>query len=385
MKLLHLGDLHLGKNLGDFDLKDDQEHILKQILNIVKEKEVDTVLIAGDVYDKSLPSETAVNQLDFFLCELAKLKVNTFMISGNHDSDDRLNYGRSLFEVSHVYISSIFDGVLHHQTISDDAGETDVYLLPFVKASQVKHFFPDADIKNYEDAVRVILENTEIDESRRNVIVAHQFVSGKNADPEIAGSEGLSVKSVGLVEKIGYNIFDKFDYVALGHIHSPQSVGREEIRYSGSPLKYSLSEVNNHKSVPVVTLKAKGETEIELVPLTPLRDVRHIKGPMKKILMKENIKDPNDFVYITLTDEEIINDAMGIVQQYYKNTVSINYENSSTREVDRVDISQITEDRSFEQIVEGFYQMVYGTEMTEEEKALLKDVAKKVGVVNETD
>ena len=385
MKFLHLGDLHLGKSLGDFDLTDDQKYILDEILQIIKDKEADAVLIAGDVYDRAVPSEAATNLLDFFLKSLADLKVTTFVISGNHDSDDRLNYGSSLFRSNGIFINSIYNGQLYKQTMEDEYGEVDVYLLPFVKASGVKRLFPDEEINSYEDAVRVILNHADIDPKRRNILIAHQYVAGKNADPELAGSEGLSVQSVGTVEKIGYSIFDDFDYVALGHIHGPQQVGRETVRYAGSPLKYSLSEVNNAKSVPLVEIKQKGEVETELIPLKPMRDLRHIKGTLKQLLSPENVTDPEDYIYATITDEEIINDAMAIFQQYYPNTVKLEYENSHTKELSSTDITRFQREKSFEEIIREFYEMVYGSGISDEEMALMKEAAKKAGVADETD
>ena len=233
MKLLHLGDLHLGKTLGDFDLIEDQRYILAQILKIIDSKAVDAVLIAGDVYDKAIPSEAATRLLDWFLSALAEKKVNTFMISGNHDSDDRLGFGSTLFKKSRIFISSVFDGILHKVVLEDNCGEVYFYLLPFVKASQVRHYFPDEKIESYNDAVRVVLEHADIDTSKRNVLIAHQFVSGKSKDPDLGGSEGASVQSVGLVEKIGCDCFDAFDYVALGHIHSRR---RWREKRSGTPV-----------------------------------------------------------------------------------------------------------------------------------------------------
>lgn len=347
MKFLHLSDLHLGKSLGDFDLIEDQKYILNQILEIISAESVDAVLIAGDVYDKSIPSEAATNLLNYFLNRLAKENIQTYMISGNHDSDDRLNYGSCLFESNNIYISSIYDGNLYKQTVNVGACKINIYLLPFVKASQVKHFFPDAKIESYNDAVKVILDNADIDENECNVLVAHQFVAGKECDPALGGSESTGTQNVGLVEKIAYDCFDAFDYVALGHIHSPQRVGRDEIRYSGSPLKYSLSEVNNEKSVPIITINGKNNIDIKLISIKPMRDLRHIKGKMEDILNKSNILSPNDFIYATLTDEEIINDAMGIFQQIYPNTVKIDYDNSHTREIEHLDISKIAQNKSF--------------------------------------
>lgn len=385
MKFLHLGDLHLGKSLGDFDLIRDQKYILDQMLGIIKEKSVDGVLIAGDVYDKAVPSEAAMNLLDYFLSSLSKSGVQTFMISGNHDSDDRLNYGSDLFAANQIYISSKYDGTLYRRTVTDAHGEADIYLLPFVKASQVKHFFPDAEIGSYDDAVRVILAHAGVDPNRRNIIVAHQFVTGRSEDPALGGSESVGTQSVGLVEKIGYDCFDAFDYAALGHIHSPQKVGREEVRYAGSPLKYSFSEVNNAKSVPIITLGEKGDVSLELIPLRPMRDMRHIKGPMKRLLDKTNITDPEDFIYVTLTDEDTVNDAMGIFQQVYPNTVKIDYDNSHTRAIEQVDISCIAENKSFSELIGDFYRLMYQCEMSEEEMQYMKVAAQEAGIIDETD
>ena len=380
MKLLHLGDLHLGKSLGDFDLTEDQEYLLNQLLEIVDKRSVDAVLIAGDVYDKAIPSEAATRMLDYFLSSLAKRNVYTYMISGNHDSDERLNYGSNLFESNHIFISTKYDGTLYKQTLKKGEEEADIYLLPFVKASQVRHYLPETKIESYDDAVRAVIDNEEIDDSKCNILVAHQFVMGKSEDPELGGSESLGTLSVGLVEKIGYDCFDDFDYVALGHIHSPQQVGRKEVRYSGSPLKYSLSEVNNEKSVSLITIDAEKKVDVELVPIKPKRDLRHIKGKLRDLLAESNVTAPDDYIYATLTDEEIINDAMGIFQQTYPHTVKIDYDNSHTREIEQVDISKIAENRSFEDLISDFYRQIYSCEITEEEMDIMRSVAREAGV-----
>jgi len=385
LKLLHLGDLHLGKTLGDFDLADDQKFILDQILGMIEKYSIDAVLIAGDVYDRAIPSEAATRLLDGFLSALAEKKVSTFLISGNHDSDDRLNFGSSLFEKSGIYISAKFDGKLYRKSLEDANGEVFFYLLPFVKASQVRHFFPEEKIESYDDAVRVILKHAEIDTSKRNVLIAHQFVAGRSKDPNLGGSEGPGVQSVGLVEKIGYDCFDAFDYVALGHIHSPQKIERDTIRYSGSLLKYSLSEASDSKSVPVITLGEKGEVKLELIPLRPMRDLRHIKGPMEKLLAKENISDQEDYMYVTLTDEEIVNDSMKIFQQVYPNTVKIDYDNSHTREIEHVDLAEIGSGKSFPELISDFYRQMYGCEISAEELDIMRQIAKEAGVIDETD
>ena len=385
MKFLHLGDLHIGKSLGEFNLIEDQRFILDQILDVAQKKSVDAVLIAGDVYDKSIPSEDAVSLFDYFICKLADRKIKTFVISGNHDSDERLNFGSSLFETNGLYISAKYDGTLYKQELMDEYGKINVYLLPFVKASLVKHFFPEEEIDSYDRAVCTVLDHAKINKKERNILVAHQFVAGRNEDPVMGGSESAAVQNVGLVEKIGTDCFKDVDYVALGHIHSPQKVGREEVRYSGSPLKYSLSEAANDKSFPIITLGKKGDVSIEIVKFKPLRDLRHLKGRMEQLLNKENIKSPGDFIYATLTDEEIINDAMGIFKQYYPNTIKIDYDNSHTRQIDQVDIARITEDKSFAELISDFYRFVYGCEISEEEMGIMNEVAGEAGVIDATD
>ena len=385
MKFLHLGDLHLGKTLNDFDLIGDQRYILDQILDIADKESVDGVFIAGDVYDKSVPSEASTRLLDYFLSKLADKGIKVFMVSGNHDSDDRLNYGSTLFASNQIFISAVFDGTLHKESFADGDTEIDIYMLPFVKASQIRHYFADEDIESYDDAVRTIIRNTSINKNNKNILVAHQFVSGRGEDPALAGSEGAGTQSVGMVEKIGYDCFEDFDYVALGHIHSPQRVGRDEVRYVGSPLKYSLSEANNEKSVPLITVSVGEGVKIELVPLKPMRDVRHMKGTLMELLDKKNVKAPEDFIYATLTDEDIINDAMGIFQQVYPNTVRIDYDNSHTRAIEHVDISRIAENKSFPELIGDFYRLMYGCEITEEEMDVMRTAAREAGVLSETD
>ena len=384
MKIMHLGDLHIGKSLGDFDLYEDQRYILEQILNLIKEKSVDVLLIAGDVYDKAIPGEKSVQLLDYFLKRLVETGIKTYMISGNHDSDERLNFGSSLFESNNIYINSKFNGILKRYSLYDKFGELNIYLLPFVKASQVQHFFPEEKIDSYDMAVRTIIKHSDFDAKKRNILVAHQFVAGKD-DPEIAGSEGLSVHNVGMVEKIGYGSLAEFDYVALGHIHSPQSVGLKYIRYCGSPLKYSLSEVNNNKSVPIITFKDKGEVLVEFAPLIPMRDIRHLRGNIKNLLDKKNISMENDFIYATLTNEDIVNDAMGIFREYYPNTVKIDYDNSHTKEIENVDITRITQNKTFDELIKDFYMQMYSCDMGEEELEIMKWAAKEAGVGNEAD
>ena len=384
MKLIHLGDLHLGRSLGEFDLIEDQKYILGQILDLIDKEKVDAVLIAGDVFDKSIPSEAAVNLLDSFLKDLVSRNVKVFMISGNHDSDDRLNYGKWTFEKQGVYISAIYDGKLDCHVLKDGDTEINIYMLPFVKASHVRHVYPDETIDTYEDAVRLVIDKAGIDESKCNIVIAHQFVAGKE-DPLLSGSESIGTQNVGTVEKVGYDCFSKFDYVALGHIHSAQKVGRDLCRYSGTPLKYSLKEINDKKSVPLITVNGKNDISFEPVLLNPKRDVRHIRGKMEELLDPANISSPDDFIYATLTDEDIIDNVMGIFQQSYPNTVKVDFDNSRTREVEKVDISQIAENRTFEDLINDFYKQVYGCDISDEEMAVMREAAREAGVLNEAD
>ncbi len=385
MKFLHLGDLHLGKSLNDFDLIEDQRHILTEILDIADKESADGALIAGDVYDRPVPSEAATRLLNSFLNELAKRGIKVFMVSGNHDSDERLNYGSGLFSSSRIFISAVFDGKLRVENVSDGETDVDVYMLPFVKASQARHFFPDDDIQTYEDAVRSIISRAPIDKRKINILVAHQFVAGKGMDPALAGSEGAAAQSVGTVEKIGYGCFDDFDYVALGHIHSPQRVGRDEVRYSGSPLKYSLSEADDEKSVPLITAVSGQKIKIELIPLKPKRDMRHITGTLSNLLDKKNVSNPDDYIYATLTDEDAIDDVMGKFRQTYPNAVKIDYDNSRTRSLNEAKIWQMDEKKPFKDLIGDFYEITYGCAMTGEEMDIMMAAAKEAGVVGEAD
>lgn len=385
MKILHLGDLHLGKSVCDFNMIEDQKYMLEQVLHTAREQKVDAVVIAGDIYDKSIPSEEAVWLLDWFLCRLSEADMETFLISGNHDSEERLHFGSSLFEANKIHISAKYDGTVYHKECRDEFGKLNVYLLPFIKASQVRFFYPDENIASYGDAVRVALSHAQIDPAQRNILVAHQFVAGSHEDPRLGGSEGPAAVRVGTIEKIRFDCFDAFDYVALGHIHSPQKIGRDTVRYAGSLLKYSLSEAESVKSFPVVTLEGKGQVEISLIQRHPLRDMRHLKGKMSQLLAPQNIVSPDDYIYVTLTDEEPADNAMGIFRQYYKNTMKIVYDNTHTRATEHMDPVDLTREKSYTELLSDFYRMMYGCEISDEELRMIRDVAREAGVLNEAD
>ncbi len=380
---LHVSDLHIGKYIGDFDLIEDQRFILSRILSLAEEKHADALLIAGDIYDRAIPSDAAVALFDEFLSRTAKQGLKAFLISGNHDSDERLDFGSSLFRESGIFISGKYDGTLHIETVEDDYGPVRICLMPFLRASQVRHYYPDEEIATYDDAVRAVLRHTPLDPSVRNVLVAHQYVVAGSGAPELSGSESVGTQSVGQVEMIRADCFDAFDYVALGHIHTAQSVGRETVRYAGSPLKYSQSEVNSVKYATVVTLGEKGDVGIELAPLTPLRDMRQLKGRMDQLLDEENLTGQDDFIFVTLTDENPVEQAIGIFQRYYPRTVKLNYDNSWTRELEQAVEAPDSRDKSFDELISEFYRMIYGTEISADERKMMRQAAEKAGVIHE--
>ena len=381
MKFIHLGDLHLGKLVNEFNMIDDQRYLLNQILSIIEEQNIGGALLAGDIYDKSIPSEEAVDLFDYFLNELSARQVKTFVISGNHDSDERLNFGSRLFKNSNVFISSKYNGSLFKQPLEDEFGKLNVYLMPFIKASTVKQFYSDERIESYDDAVRLVLNKADVDFSQRNIIVAHQFVQGKSCEIEYGGSENIATQNVGTIEIIGADCFDGFDYVALGHIHSPQKIEKETVRYSGSLLKYSLSEVNNIKSVPIITLNEKGDTRVELIELKPVRDMRHIKGELKQLLKAENIVSPDDYIYATLTDKDPEPEAVNTIRAYYKNLMRLEYDNYRYKEAGNIDVDAISQSKTFDELVCDFYKNRLGSDISDEELKIMMNVAREAGVI----
>lgn len=380
MKFLHLGDLHLGKTVYEFNMIEDQKYILNQILDLIKVHGVDGVLLAGDIYDRSVPSEEAVKLLDWFLTELVKMGKKVFAISGNHDSDERLNFGSRLFQSNDVYITGRYDGVIESIDLEDEFGPLHIWMMPYVKASRVAHFYPDDDTSTYSAAFRTAIGKCNVKKEERNLILVHQFVTGKEKEPEILGSETAAV-SVGTIEKIEVDCFDDFDYVAMGHIHGCQAVGRETCRYAGSPLKYSLNakEINSMKTVPIITMEEKGKVNIELIFLEPRREIRHIKGELKDLL--ENAVETDDYIYATLTDEETQFDAMARLQEVYPNTMKLDYDNSATRAVMDFDEVMDTESKSFHELVTDFYRLINGSEPDQEEWNIIEEAARESGVI----
>ena len=322
MKFLHIADLHIGKKLNDINLLEDQIFALEQIVNAAVSKGVDAVFIAGDIYDKPSPQGEAMAVFDDFITKLCKNDIKIFAISGNHDSRQRISYFSGILKNSGVYFSENFSGKLQQITVNDEYGEVVINLLPFIKPFNIKKYYPDEDIKTYEDAVKIVLENSHIDKKKRNILLCHQFITGA----EICDSEELAV---GGLDNISAAVFDKFDYVALGHIHKPQKIGRETLRYSGSLLKYSFSEATHKKSFVLGEIKRKGDIEISKIPIELKREVREVSGTMDEIMA---MKYSEDYVKITLFDEFLSPDARVTVSTVFPNMMSFSVKNSKTKE-----------------------------------------------------
>ncbi len=374
MKLIHLSDLHIGKRLCEYSLIEDQRHIIEEILEIIKKETPDGVVIAGDIYDKAVPSEEAVELFDDFLYRLSMLDTQVFIISGNHDSAERLSFASRLIDASGIHISSVYDGQTIPFALKDDFGEGMIYMLPFVKPADVRRFFPDTEIKSYTDALDAAVKNMNIDKSKRNILITHQFVTGALR----SDSEDISV---GGTDNVNAEIFDDFDYVALGHIHKAQNIGCEKIRYCGTPLKYSVSEAQNDKSVTVAEFGKKGELKIRTVPLKPLRDVTALKGTYFELTDKsfyEGTSYTSDYVYITLTDEEDIVDAARRLGVIYKNLLGIAYDNARTRKNQVIKAEERAEEKLPSELFEELYMLQNNSEMSEKQKKYLKQLIEDV-------
>ena len=385
MKFLHLGDLHLGKSVNNVSMIEDQRYMLGEIIRLTRERQLDAVLLAGDLYDKNVPTEEAVALMNDFLCALAESGVCVFAISGNHDSDIRLDFASSLLTGRGVYIAGAYNGTIPHFDAEDEYGPVHFWLLPFVKASRVRYFHKDLDTSTYDAAVRSALSGAEVNTQERNVLIAHQFVTAGGQDPALSGSETRRAESVGTVEKVDASAFAQFDYTALGHIHRSQRVGSDHIRYAGSLLKYSLSEAGQDKAFPIVTLGEKGDVRVEPVTIKPLHDMRHITGRFAQLTDPANVTEPEDYMYVTLTDEEMILDALLKIRRIYPNVLKLDYNNRHTADIENFDITQTASQKSFPEIIDGFCRYVLGRGPGEEEWKAINAAAKEAGILDETD
>lgn len=374
MKFLHLADLHLGKRVNGFSMLEDQAHILRQILAILDDEQPDGVLIAGDVYDKSVPSVEAVGLLDGFLTELRARGVQVLLISGNHDSPERLAFGGRVMDSCGIHISPVYNGALAPVTLHDEFGPVHVWLLPFVKPAHVRRWFPDADIESYTDAVAEAVAHMDIDTAARNVLVTHQFVTGGAR----SGSEELSV---GGTDNVDSGVFAPFDYVALGHLHGAQHIGRETIRYAGSPLKYSFSEARQHKSVTVVTLGEKGDVQVRTAALTPLRELREIRGSYDELTARsfyEHTTYRSDYLHLILTDEQDVFDAISRLRTIYPYLMTLDYDNARTRAAGGMSVPAETERRTPLELFEALYARQNHQPMSEAQRAYIAQLMEQI-------
>lgn len=374
---MHLADLHLGKRVNGFSMMEDQEYILNRILEIMEEEQPDGLLIAGDVYDKTIPPAEAVRRMDDFLTAVAAKHVPVFLISGNHDSAERVAFGHQLMQGSGIWISPVYDGTIRHHTLEDRWGEVNIYLIPFLRPSVVRSFFPDVEIEDYTDALRTIIEDLQLDTSKRNVVLAHQFVTAAGALPETCDSEQLSV---GGLDRVDGSVFSPFDYTALGHLHGPQRVGSETIRYAGSPLKYSFSELHQKKSVTVAELREKGVTEIRQIPLQPRREMIELRGTFEEILEEARKKGElqTDYYHMILTDETDVVDALSRLREYYPNIMLLDYDNRRTRSQKEVEQLDRVEERTPGELFAALYEQQNGQEMDSDRKEYLDGLIREI-------
>lgn len=373
MKFIHLSDLHIGKRVNGFSMLEDQEYILSKIIEIIKDEQPDAVFIAGDVYDKSMPSAEAVKLFDSFLVDLSKLNAMIFVISGNHDSAERIAFGSKLMESSNVYMSPVYNGSIIPAELNDEYGAVKIYMLPFIKPAHVRAVFPDDEISSYTDALRTAVGYMDIDPSIRNILITHQFVTGSSR----CDSEELSV---GGSDNVDAAVFEQFDYTALGHIHGPQNAGSEKIRYCGTPLKYSFSECTHKKSITVGTLGEKGSLSIKEIPLIPLHDMQEIHDSFYTITQPEYYRNmrTDDYMHITLTDENDIPDAISELRKIYPNTMVLDYDNTRTRTEFNFSNSDILGSSDPAELFSDFYSMCNGSELNSDQRKIINTLVKEI-------
>lgn len=373
MKIFHLSDLHLGKRVNGFSMIDDQKYILSQIIDRVIEQKPQAVIIAGDIYDKPIPPVEAVELFDNFICKLSELNIQTLIISGNHDSAQRVSFASRLIDKSGIHFAPMFDGKIRKINLSDNYGNINFYLLPFIKPINVKKYFSDCEISTYNDAMKIVLSNLSLNEKERNVLVTHQFITGAVQ----SDSEEISL---GGCDNIDATLFDSFDYVALGHIHKPQKITRDTIRYCGTPLKYSFSEVSNKNSITVVEFFEKGNIAIDTIPLTPIKQLQEIKGNYMMLTSKEFYSDINtdNYMHIILTDEEDIFDALGKLRTIYPNIMKLDYDNTRTKKQAEIDIDQTVVQKSPKELFRILFEKQNNKPMNEEQSIICDSLIESI-------
>ncbi len=374
MKFIHLSDLHLGIRVNDFSMSEDQRYILDRILDIIDSEAPDGIIIAGDIYDKSMPPAEAVAMFDYFISSIAERKIKTFIISGNHDSAERIAFGSRIMNAGGIYLSPVYNGDIKPVVMEDEYGSVNIYMLPFVRPSAVRAFYPDDDTDSYSSAVETAVKHMNADFSQRNIIITHQFVTGAVR----SDSEDISV---GGTDNVSADIFADFDYTALGHIHKPQNIGSERIRYCGTPLKYSFSEAKQDKSVTVIELGKKGDINVRTVGLIPLRDMTELKGSYEELMKKsfyEGTGYTEDYVHITLTDENDIPDAVSKLRLVYHRLMKMDYDNARTKKQSIIEGMTSAREADPEKLFGEFFESQNNVPMNDEQAAFVSGIIKEV-------
>lgn len=375
MKLFHLSDLHIGKRVNEFSMIEDQKYILKRILDLAEEEKPDGIILAGDIYDKQIPSAEAVQVFDEFITRLAGRAIPVFIISGNHDSAERLAFGGRLLNSRGIYLSPVYDGSVTKIPLKDQYGTVWIHLLPFIRPSTVRHVFEnEADlVTDVQTAAETVIRHMEIDLKDRNILVAHQFVTGASR----CESEDVQV---GGLDNIDAAVFTPFDYTALGHIHSPQNVGTDRVRYCGTPLKYSFSEADQEKSITVVELEKKGTVRTSLLPLKPLRDMRKLRGTYLELTDRSFYRDMNreDYIQVTLTDEDDVPDGLQKLRVIYPNIMQLLYDNQRTKTTQEVDAAQAVEKKTEMELFYEFYELQNNQPMTQQQKDFAEQLIREI-------
>ena len=375
MKLFHLADLHIGKRVNEFSMIEDQKYILKRILDLAEEEKPDGIILAGDIYDKQIPSAEAVQVFDEFITRLAGRAIPVFIINGNHDSAERLAFGGRLLNSRGIYLSPVYDGSVTKIPLKDQYGTVWIHLLPFIRPSTVRHVFEnEADlVTDVQTAAETVIRHMEIDLKDRNILVAHQFVTGASR----CESEDVQV---GGLDNIDAAVFTPFDYTALGHIHSPQNVGTDRVRYCGTPLKYSFSEVDQEKSITVVELEKKGTVRTSLLPLKPLRDMRKLRGTYLELTDRSFYRDMNreDYIQVTLTDEDDVPDGLQKLRVIYPNIMQLLYDNQRTKTTQEVDAAQAVEKKTEMELFYEFYELQNNQPMTKQQKDFAEQLIREI-------
>ncbi len=372
MRIIHLSDLHLGKKVNGFSMLEDQRYILEQIIEIIDRESVECVIIAGDLYDKSMPSAEAVSLCDDFLTKLSERQLYVCVVSGNHDSPERIAFGAKLMENSRLYMSPVYDGTIKCVRLVDEYGGLNFYLMPFVKPVHVRRFFDSEQIDSYTTAFGTIIDNIKMNSNERNIAVVHQFITGALK----CDSEDITV---GTLDNVDASVFNDFDYVALGHIHRPQDIEAGRIRYCGTPLKYSFSEANDNKSVTIIDIKEKNDVSVTTISLEPMHDMREIEGKFNEITSMEYYKNTNceDYLHVTLTDEEDVPEALGRLRDIYPNIMTLDYNNTRTRENRIISDIDYKQKKPIEYLSE-FYEIQNNSEMDEEQIEYAESIIRKI-------